>query len=448
MVAAHRWNVFGVQRIGRYQILHHLASGGMGHVYLTRSTGLGGFEREMVIKTLDLAATDDDSRVSMFLDEARLLASLHHQYIAPVYDVGRDDDGRYYLVMDYVRGESAEVVWERAAAHDVMLPLSFGITIVSAIASALHYAHERRGADGQPLRIVHRDVTPSNVMIGYDGAIKLIDFGIAKAANRTNANITQAGALKGRMGYLSPEQIHGKPVDRRTDVFALGIVLYELTTMARAFRGASDLNTMERIVRGELTPPSDLSASYPRDLEKIVMTALAVEPEDRFQTADDMQHALEAVGRRLNVVMRDSAIVEVMDSLFEQRGEPRSRRSDTIATPEPIIDDKTVPVAADHIYIPLAAAASPTPDVAMAVEEEVSVPIVIQAVTPERSATPSRPLLVPVGDPIRPLTSTRTAKGSQAAIVYPRIRSRAWIWWLLILAATSTALALLIAYGN
>jgi eukaryotic-like serine/threonine-protein kinase len=433
--------LFGVQRIGRYQILHHLASGGMGHVYLTRSTGLGGFEREMVIKTLDLAATDDDSRVTMFLDEARLLASLHHQYIAPVYDVGRDDDGRYYLVMDYIRGESAEVVWERAVGHDAVLPLSFGITVVSAIASALHYAHERRASDGTPLGIVHRDVTPSNVMIGYDGAIKLIDFGIAKTAIRNNANITQAGALKGRMGYLSPEQIHGQSVDRRTDVFALGIVLYELTTMARAFRGLSDLNTMERIVRGELTPPSDLSASYPLDLEKVVMTALAVDPDERFQTADEMQHALESVGRRIGVVMRDSAIVEVMESLFQHRGEPRP------ATPEPIADDKTVPVAADHIYIPMGPA--PAAPAMMALEEEdISVPIVIQAVTPERSATPSRPLLVPVGDPIEPLTSRRTAKGSQAAIIYPRIRSRAWIWWLLILVATSTALGLLIAYGN
>jgi serine/threonine protein kinase len=171
----------------------------------------------------------------MFLDEARL-SPLHHQYIAPVYDVGRDDDGRYYLVMDYIRGESAEVVWERAVAYDMLLPLGFGMTIVSAIASALHYAHERRSSDGTPLGIVHRDVTPSNVMIGYYGAIKLIDFGIARAASRSSVTV----GAPGRMGYLSP----GQSTASRSTGAPTHRARHRSTSSRRwrAFRGVSDLS--------------------------------------------------------------------------------------------------------------------------------------------------------------------------------------------------------------
>jgi eukaryotic-like serine/threonine-protein kinase len=213
-------SLLGVQRIGRYEVLSHLASGGMGQVYLARSTGLGGFERQVVVKTLDLSITDDDEAfVTMFLDEARLVGALHHQYIAPVYEVGCDDEGRYYLVMDYVHGETAEAVYRASADRSWPVPLSFAITVVSCVASALDYAHNLCAADGTPLDIVHRDISLSNVMVGYDGGVKLIDFGIAKAANR--ATKTQVGTLKGKIGYLAPEQILRKPVDHRADIFAV-----------------------------------------------------------------------------------------------------------------------------------------------------------------------------------------------------------------------------------
>ena len=288
----------------------------MGRVYLGRATGIGRFERKVVIKTLEVPTTaESDPAIAMFLDEARVLGLLHHQHIAGVYEVGKDDEGRYYMVLDYLEGFSAHDVWERAVEFGAALPLDFTLTVVSAVANGLHYAHTRKDTDGTPLGIVHRDVTPSNVMIGYDGAVKIIDFGIAMAVHRTTK--TQTGFVKGKVGYLSPEQVSGRDVDARTDVFALGILLYELSTQHRAFRDNSDLATMQRIKAGKLVRPSQLVRDYPVELEAIVMKALQVDPIDRFADADALRRAVEALGHRLRLVTGDAAIIEVMSQLFE-----------------------------------------------------------------------------------------------------------------------------------
>jgi serine/threonine-protein kinase len=302
-------------RIGRYDLITALATGGMGRIYLGRTTGIGGFERKVVIKTLEVpTAAESDPAIAMFLDEARLLGLLHHQHIASVFEVGRDDDGRYFMVLDYLEGHSAHDVWERALQFGAALPLDFTLTVVSAAANGLHYTHTRTELDGTPLGIVHRDVTPSNVMIGHDGAVKLIDFGIAMAANRKTK--TQTGFVKGKVGYLSPEQVGGKDVDARTDVFALGILLYELSTLHRAFRDSSDLATMQRIKLGKVRRPSQLVPDYPLELETIVMKALQVDPRDRFSDADAMRRAIEALGHRTRFVLGDAAVIEVMAQLF------------------------------------------------------------------------------------------------------------------------------------
>ena len=315
--------MLGVERIGRYEVLRHLASGGMGQVYLAKTTGLGGFERHVVVKTLDVA-DDEDQFVTMFLDEARLVGALHHQYIAPVYEVGCDEDGRYFIVMDYIHGETAEAVWRRSHEGDApAIPTGFALSVVYAIASALDYAHKLCGRDGLPLEIVHRDVSLSNIMIGYEGGVKLIDFGIAKSANR--ATKTVAGTLKGKFGYLSPEQILRQPVDHRTDVFALGIVLYELTTMERAFLGSSELMTLERITKGEYTPPNKHVANYPQALQAIVEQALSIDPAQRFQTAGDMAHEIESLARALGMALGDPAIIGTMHA-FGRTGTTKSQR--------------------------------------------------------------------------------------------------------------------------
>ncbi|HEX7837229.1 MAG TPA: protein kinase [Kofleriaceae bacterium] len=305
-------------RIGRYDLLTALATGGMGRIFLGRATGLGGFERKFVIKTLEVPVPpndESDQAIAMFLDEARLLALLHHHHIASVFEVGREDSGRLYMALDYVDGYSAHDVFERAGQYGAELPLDFTLTVCSAVANGLHYAHTRKGIDGTPLGLVHRDVTPSNVMIGHDGAVQLIDFGIAMAARRKTK--TQTGFVKGKIGYLSPEQVAGHDVDARTDVFALGILLYELSTLHRAFRDSSDLATMQRIKAGRVTWPSQLVANYPLELEIIVRKALSVDPRERFADADQMRRALEALGHRLHLVLGDAAIMEVMSQLFE-----------------------------------------------------------------------------------------------------------------------------------
>lgn len=330
--------MFGHRRIGRYEVMSHLASGGMGHVWLARATGVGGFERQVVIKTLDISVHDDtDTLATMFLDEARLVGALHHQYIAPVYEVGVDEGGRYYLVMDYVHGESLETVFRVSSDRVVPLPLPFALTVASCVASALDYAHSLCAADGRPLDIVHRDVSLSNIMCGHDGSVKLIDFGIAKASNR--ATKTLAGTLKGKIGYLAPEQVVSGPIDHRADIFALGIVLYELTTGVRAFNDTSDLITLERVMQGEIRRPRELVENYPPELEAIVMKALQTDREHRYQNAGSLGRSIERFAARRHMSLGHGAIADVMTKLF---GEARPRRR--FARGSEIKTDPSIPV--------------------------------------------------------------------------------------------------------
>jgi serine/threonine-protein kinase len=308
------------ESLGRYELLRHLASGGMAQVYLARANGLGGFARHVVVKKMSAQRQDDEAYVSMFLDEARLAAMLHHQHIAQVYEVGCGDDGSYFLVMEYVHGHTVRTVLETARARRATLPLELGLSVATAAAAGLHHAHECCDLDGKPLGIVHRDVSPSNVLLGHDGSIKLIDFGIAKANQRQTQTVT--GCIKGKTGYMAPEQARGYPVDRRSDVFSLGVLAYELTTQARAFHAPSQFETMQRTLHGEITPPSKVVPGYPTSLEDVIMTALEVDPDDRFQDAEAMRSALDLVARELGLAIGAGPVIKVLQELFDQHSEP------------------------------------------------------------------------------------------------------------------------------
>ncbi len=306
----------GVDRLGRYELLRPIATGGMGTVWLARLVGPDGIHRYLALKIL---GGGDPELVTMFLHEARVIASLHHANVVHVYDVGVADDGRHYLAMEYLHGVSLRAVLDRAYQVRAELPLGFGLAVAIAAAAGLHHAHERRGPGG-PLGIVHRDISPSNIMVGHDGVVKLIDFGIADSTIRVDE--TRRGLIKGKTAYMSPEQLLEEPLDRRSDVFALGIVAYEATTQARAFRAASELETARRIVHGKVMPPARARPGYPADLATTVLAALAVDPADRFASAAELGDALARTAARLGLAVGPAAITEVMQRLFPDAHEP------------------------------------------------------------------------------------------------------------------------------
>ncbi len=309
-----------VERLGRFELVSHLASGGMAKVFLARVAGLAGFERHVVLKTLRKEDIPDESYVGMFLDEARLAASLHHQHVAQVYDVGCTSDGTYFLAMEYIHGKTVRSVLETVEDRRLWMPLDFGLSVVTAAAAGLHHAHERCRSDGTPLHIVHRDVSPSNVLVSYDGSIKLIDFGIAKATARVTQ--TRTGFIKGKAGYMAPEQARGYAVDRRSDVFSLGVLAYELTTQHRAFDAPSEFERVEKIVHGDIIPPSHWVPDYPAELESIILTALALDPDDRYQSADEMRASIESLAKSENLILGGASVARLLAMLYGQPLEP------------------------------------------------------------------------------------------------------------------------------
>ena len=219
-------------RIGKYEVVHRIATGGMAEIFLVRAVGIYGFEKYVVLKRILPQHAASEEFVKMFLKEARVAASLDHANIAQVHDIG-EAGGSTFFTMEYLHGEDLRHIVRYLDSRALRLPLEHALSIVIGAAAGLHFAHEKKGPDGRSLGIVHRDVSPANIVVTYDGGVKLVDFGIAKLA--TDPELSQRYALKGKLAYMSPEQLHNLPVDRRSDVFSLGIVLYEITTHARLF---------------------------------------------------------------------------------------------------------------------------------------------------------------------------------------------------------------------
>ncbi|MBA3500605.1 MAG: serine/threonine protein kinase [Deltaproteobacteria bacterium] len=337
-------------------MISHLATGGMAQIYLARQTGLGSFERHVVLKTILRERASDQRFVNMFLDEAKLAATLNHQNVAQVYEVDQAD-GAYFMAMEYVHGENARAILETSLRRGWTIPLELAVMIVSGAGAGLHHAHERKGKGGQPLNIVHRDVSPANIMVGYDGAVKVLDFGIAKAEER--ATKTVGGTIKGKYGYMAPEQCKGKPIDRRSDIFALGICLYELTTLRRAFKGNDDFETMKRIVAGDVVLPSVAVSGYPRELEAIILTAMANDPNQRFQTAQELIEALDAFTVRAKLTGSNTAMGRFMEQLFGSRKEPwveGAQQHERTEITDDVDNEKTNVVQPSHEMVRMASA--------------------------------------------------------------------------------------------
>jgi serine/threonine protein kinase len=272
--------------IGKYVVRRRLAEGGMAEIYLASFRGPEGFEKDVVIKRIRSFLASDPQFVEMFKAEARHAAKLNHANIVQIFDFGVHED-TWYIAMEYVRGRSLWDLNKRSRQSLTAVPPTMVAHIGSEVARGLHYAHKLKEG-GRPLHLVHRDVTPHNVLLSYEGAVKLTDFGIAKAGNR----LTSPGMLKGKFAYMSPEQARGEEVDARTDVFALGIVLWEMLTGGRLFVCDSDVATLRAVQHSAIVPPARLNPEIPPELDAAVMRALERDFAQRYQTAQELERAL------------------------------------------------------------------------------------------------------------------------------------------------------------
>ncbi|MBM4778578.1 MAG: serine/threonine protein kinase [Archangiaceae bacterium] len=276
-------------RVGKYEILTPLTLGGMAELFIGSTVGPGGFQKHVVIKRILPDASRDENFMRMVLDEARITAGFSHPNIAQVYDLGEDEQG-LYVVMEFIAGQNLNQVVSVCAKKQHVLPLGFSVSVINDCAQALHYAHTYVKPSGESYPVVHRDVAQKNIMVGWDGQTKLLDFGIAKAANTLSR--TKVGTVKGTAGYMSPEQVTGKAVDGRSDVFSLGVVLWEMVTGQRLFAAETELAEMKLILEAKVERPDEVEPVVPSTIADIIMKAVAREPSDRWNSAKEMSKAI------------------------------------------------------------------------------------------------------------------------------------------------------------
>ena len=288
----------------------------MAEIYLARMMGTDGFSKLVVVKRLLHNLASDKEFVEMFLDEARINARLSHSNVVQVLDLG-ETDGQYYMAMEYVTGLSVAQVGRMAAQRLGEVPQGVACGIVAQACAGLHHAHETKLPDGSEMGIIHRDVSPQNLLLTYEGFVKVLDFGIAKAEGR--ATQTKAGMVKGKFAYMSPEQCTGEGIDRRTDIFALGIILFELCTSRRLFKRNSTFETYEAIIKCEVPDPSTVSSSVSKPVAAVILKTLSRKKEDRFPTAEAMQEALELAMRRSTIRGKSTDLARFLETNFSDQ---------------------------------------------------------------------------------------------------------------------------------
>jgi serine/threonine protein kinase len=278
--------------LGRYELLMPIAQGGMATVWAARLKGSRGFSKTVAIKTILPSLSDDPQFEQMFLDEASIASKIQHPNVVQIHDLGEEDE-LLYLAMEWVDGESLSTLTKQTKKSDVEVPLRVALKIVAQAAAGLHAAHELRDDDDHLLELVHRDVSPQNILVSANGVVKIVDFGVAKALGRSGE--TSAGQLKGKIPYMSPEQAKGGDIDRRTDVFALGIMLYRLATGHHPFLDETDIKTMHNIIARPVQPPRTRRSDLPHELERVILKSLEKDPSVRYATAADLEREIEEV---------------------------------------------------------------------------------------------------------------------------------------------------------
>lgn len=398
------------QRIGRYTLLEHLASGGMAEVFLARHESDDGFAKDLVLKVLQSRYAATRSVLDMFLAEARLAAKLNHPNIVDVYDLGAQGE-IHFIAMEYIPGKTLTDVVRRAIEVEHPLPLDHAAHIVAEAAAGLAYMHDGTDAQGRPFLIVHRDISPSNLMIGYSGQTKIIDFGIAREQDSPE---DAEGARPGKVSYMSPEQALGQALDGRSDVFSLGTILYEITLGRRLWRGPREV-VVRRIVEEKPPPPTYVKRDYPPDLELVIMRSLEKRPEDRYGSAGELFEDLEAFLARAGSRTRSHQLAQYLRDLFGsevQASELGIRRArafvdDEGAGEEDLDFDRPVPGGAGAALA---------------------------------EALRSRGPLIPHGRRVSPVPLSRPASDSSVKLDVPKPR-RVRVGLLLVLALAGTAVA-------
>src|SRR4029079_10504607 len=313
-----RGHVASLGNIGRYRLLGRIGEGGMAEVYRAVMVGPGGFERELVLKRIlpRLSASGDFK--TMFVREAKICAQMTHPNIIQIYEFGQADGG-YFIAMESVQGVTLREALTTLRKEERAIPHMIAADITRQICIGLDYAHTLRGPDGMPLEIVHQDISPTNIMLAFTGTVKILDFGIARAAEFAEEEAKKR-LIKGKVSYLSPEQIFVRPFDARADIFALGVVFHEMLTGRRLFQSRNDINKMRELLAAPILPPSAIDAMVPRELDRIVMKSLAIDPKDRYQSAADMAADLE----RTLIAARYSSreLSKLLHGLYSANDEP------------------------------------------------------------------------------------------------------------------------------
>jgi serine/threonine protein kinase/Flp pilus assembly protein TadD len=307
-------NVFKPKQFGKYQLLDRIAAGGMAELFRAKLTGAQGFEKLMAIKKILPSLSGEENLVTSFIDEAKLAALLHHENIIQIYDFGSMDD-QYFIAMEYLFGKDLRTISRAAGKKDLPLELENILYIMSRICAGLDYSHNLKDLQGKPLNIIHRDINPQNILITYEGQIKIIDFGIAKAASHNTQ--TRENLIKGKLAYMSPEQANGLPIDHRSDIFSTGIILYELLADRRMFTGET-MHVLSLVREAQYDPPEEVIPDLPTQLNSILHRALEKDPDDRYQNAGEMLADIEEYLIELSLRPNNRSFAGYMKQLFEE----------------------------------------------------------------------------------------------------------------------------------
>ncbi|MFH2007882.1 MAG: serine/threonine-protein kinase [bacterium] len=310
------------KKFGRYELLMRMGSGGMANLYLARIRGPKKFEKLVAVKKIHEHLMAESEFVAMFRDEARIAALIHHPNVVSTFDLGEIDNA-YFIAMEYVHGQTFKDVLNAGRRREDPLHWSHAARIIAEVAKGLHAAHELRSHKGEPMDVIHRDVSPQNVLISYDGHVKLVDFGVAFAAEKLT--ITAAGTLKGKVSYMSPEQTSGVVIDRRSDIFALGAVLFESVCHQRLFKAATEAATLLQVRAARVPPIRRLQPDLPVELENIVHRTLALDRDERFSTAEDLAESLEELLVLYKSRVGRKELAGLMEDLFYERRKIKDR---------------------------------------------------------------------------------------------------------------------------